>query len=256
MRVKLSKIRFGYSPQNPVLKDVGFSADEGEFIFLIGVNGSGKSTLLKIIAGFLHPQSGEAEIEGKNLNAYNHRELAELLAYVPQNYLPTFPYTVYEFVATGRTPYLNFYGKLKKRDKEIVERNLELIGAEKIANKEITKISGGEFRRVLIARALTQEPKILLLDEISAFLDIEHQISIFEFLSELNRNEKITIISVSHDLNLAGMFAQNIVLLSNGFAEKNPKEKILTTENIKKHFGVNSIVNKFDDSLNVTILRW
>ena len=255
MKIELQKIRFGYPKGKRVLDNVSFEIQSGEFAFVIGLNGSGKSTLLKIIARILEPQSGEVLFDGENSERFSAKEFARTLAYVPQNYSPAFPFSVFDFVATGRTPYLNFYGILKNRDKEIVEKNLLLLGIKNLAEKSITEISGGELRRVMIARALSQEPKILLLDEPSAFLDIEHQISIFEFLKKLNQEQGLTILTVSHDLNLTGMFAESVILLENGEATKFPKKEILTSEKIKKHFGVNAFISEKEENIHVTITR-
>ncbi len=133
MKIELQKIRFGYPKGKRVLDNVSFEIQSGEFAFVIGLNGSGKSTLLKIIARILEPQSGEVLFDGENSERFSAKEFARTLAYVPQNYSPAFPFSVFDFVATGRTPYLNFYGILKNRDKEIVEKNLLLLGIKNLA---------------------------------------------------------------------------------------------------------------------------
>ncbi len=255
MNITVENIKFRYDPDIPLLEEIDFSISESAFAFIIGLNGSGKSTLLKTMARLLKPANGAIKLDGKNIERYTAKALAKVLAFVPQNQDFAFPYSVYDFIATGRTPYLNFYGVLRNRDKEIIERNMRLLDIEKLSDKSVTEISGGEFRRAAIARALSQEPEILLLDEPSAFLDIEHQISIFEFLQSLNADEGLTVITVSHDLNLTGMFADEVVLLENGKATKFDKREILTREKIKKHFRVNSVVTATGENINVTITR-
>ncbi len=255
MNIELKKVSFSYRPEIPIIKGADLLIEKSAFAFIIGLNGSGKSTLLKLAGRLLTPSEGEILIGGKNIASYEAKQFARIAAYVPQNYAPAFPFTVYDFVATGRTPYLNFYGVLKPKDKEIINANLRLLEIGSLAEKKITEISGGEFRRVLIARALTQEPQILLLDEPSAFLDIEHQISIFEMLKALHDDKNLTVVTVSHDLNLTGMFATDVVLLENGKTSTHKKEELLTPEKIREHFGVNAEIVKRGENLNVTVVR-
>ncbi len=255
MTIHLQNIRFRYSNAIPLLEDVSLKINSASFTFIVGLNGSGKSTLLKILAGLLKPESGNVKLGDFYLSEFSEKRLAKTLAFVPQNYSPAFPVSVFDFVAMGRTPYLNYFGTLKKRDTEIINENLELLEIKKIERKSVTEISGGELRRAVIARALSQEPKILLLDEPSAFLDIEHQLSIFEFLEKLNKEKKITLVAVSHDLNLVGMFASEVALLENGKTYVFTKEEILNAEKIKRHFGVNSLAIRKNNDINITIVR-
>ena len=254
MKIRAENIEFAYDENSPLLKNANFEIRSGDFVSVIGLNGSGKSTLLKLLARELKPLQGEIVLGEKRINEFTPKELAKTIAFVRQNYFPAFPISVYDFVATGRTPFLNFYGILKEHDKKVISENLRLLEIENLADKLVTEISGGEFRRATIARALSQESEILLLDEPSAFLDVEHQISIFKFLKRLNAERGITIITVSHDLNLVGMFSNGVILLEKGSVLQSGKDGILNAAQIKKHFGVNSLITNEKEKIYVTIL--
>ncbi|MBN2572537.1 MAG: ABC transporter ATP-binding protein [Ignavibacteriales bacterium] len=251
--LELNNIEFSYN-NSFEMKDISLQVYPSEFISILGPNGSGKSTLLKILSGLLTPSKGIRLLDGKNYSSYDHRSLARLIGYVPQSSFSVFPFSIYEIVMMGRTAYMNFFGIEKDNDIKIVNETLERLNILHIRNKGINEVSGGEAQQAFIARALVQQPKLLLLDEPNAHLDIKHQISIFNILSELNKELGLTIITVSHDINLVSNFTERIILLKDGkiFLDGN-KSKVLLKKNLKSVFDINTQIIKNDNKINVFI---
>lgn len=228
-----------------VLSGVTFSVTGGSFVGIIGPNGSGKSTLLRSVSRVLEPYEGAVMLNGNNIYSLTAREVAREMAVVPQETAVNFSFTVEEVVMMGRSPHLGRLQWEGKRDREIVARAMEYTNTSHLAGRPVTALSGGERQRVIIARALAQEPEIILLDEPTSHLDINHQLEILNLLQRLNREEKLTVISVFHDLNLAAQYCDKLVLLQEGriFALGTPSE-VLTAENIKKVYGTNVLVRQ------------
>jgi iron complex transport system ATP-binding protein len=241
MHVRVENICFDY-PGLPVLNEVSLAVPRGEFLSILGPNGSGKSTLLRIIARTILPREGAVFLEDRPLNTFSRRHLAKHMGYVPQETHWLFPFTVMEVVLMGRTPFTRAMGFESRHDVEIAREVMKLTDIDHLADKPITSISGGERQRVLIARALVQEPSLLLLDEPNAHLDLSHQSDIFRILSGLHRDRNLTIIWVSHDLNLAAAYSSRVLLL--GGAPGNPSRvvalgppgEVLTADAIKNVF--------------------
>lgn len=259
--LKIENLCYSYPSENDYesfyLKDICLSINEGEFFSILGPNGSGKSTLLKLIAGLLTPESGTITILGKDRSTYSRKELAKVLTYVPQSVFSLFPFSVYEIVMMGRTPYLNFFGYEKKDDIKVVDETLEIFEISHLKEKCINEVSGGEAQRAFLARAVVQNPAILLLDEPNAHLDIKHQISVFNILKELKKNRNISILSISHDLNLAGFYSDNAMLIKNGSTFLNAdKHIVFTEENIKEVFEISAVVKRdiSNDAINISII--
>ncbi len=258
--IEIHDLKFSYS--NEAVFSTGFnlsidrlSVTEGEFVSILGPNGCGKSTLLRLIANLLSVHYGTISIFGKSMQRKSGISFAKTISYVPQMNYSIFPYSVYEIVMMGRTPYLNLLGFEKSSDTKIVENALAQLEIEHLANKGINEISGGEAQRVFIARALAQDSKIILLDEPNSHLDIEHQISIFELLRSVNRDQGKTIITVSHDLNLVGIYSNRVVVMNAGtITLDGDKKTVLTKENIKHSFNVEAeVINGACDSMNVLV---
>ena len=200
--VKLEHIGFRYN-ENWVLKDVSLEAEEGEFIGILGPNGSGKTTLLNVIDGIIIPQEGEIWINGTSCKKLKRENLAKMIAVVPQESLMIFPFTVQEIVLMGRAPHLGKWRFEGETDFRIAHQAMEMTYALSLMNRSMNALSAGERQRVLIARALAQQPQIMLLDEPTAFLVIRHQIDFFDLIKALNKNQTLTVIGVTHDINLA-----------------------------------------------------
>jgi iron complex transport system ATP-binding protein len=230
-------LRCGYDGRE-VVRGVELALQRGEFLGLIGPNGSGKTTLLKALAGRLAPISGEVLLEGVPMRSRPRREVARLMAVVPQLSSPPFEFSVGEIVAMGRTPHLSRLQPEGPADRAAVERAMDLTDTGQLAERAVTELSGGEFQRVVIARALAQEAPLMLLDEPAAHLDIGHQVEIFDLLLRLNRTEQHSILCVSHDLNLAARYCDRLVALRDGrvFAEGAPGE-VLTEERVSELYG-------------------
>jgi iron complex transport system ATP-binding protein len=256
MAIKVQEICFSYGDV-PVLKNISFDVFRGEFVSLIGPNGSGKTTLLKVLIRVLTPQKGKVLIFDRDIKSYSRREIARLIGFVPQDNTFAFAYTSLEVVLMGRTPYLKGIGFENRKDVEIALQVMELTNTIDLADKPITALSFGERQRVLIARALAQQPQIILLDEPNAHLDISHQVEIFSLLKSLSIEKGVTVIAVSHDLNLISSYSDKVILLSSGevYAIGKP-DFVLTGDNIKNVYGAEVIVdtNPITGSPRITLL--
>lgn len=213
--LRLEKIGFKYA-EDWTLKDISFDVLKGEFMGVLGPNGSGKTTLLKLIDGLLRPREGGLWIEGRSVPDMKRAAIAKLVAVVPQDSQMIFPFTVQEIVLMGRMPHLSQWRFEGEKDFQIARGAMEMTGTWSLAARRMSTLSGGERQRVLIARALAQQPRILLLDEPTAFLDIRHQIDFFDLIRRLNRDQALTVIAVSHDINLASLYCDRILLLKEG----------------------------------------
>lgn len=202
------------------LKDINFKIDKGELVGIIGPNGSGKTTLFRAITRVLKPEKGVIYLEGENIWQMGFKDLAKRIAVVSQSFEIGFM-SVEEFVLLGRIPYYARFQFLEtKRDMEIVRRCMCLTDTFRFKDRLMGEISGGERQLVLIARALAQEPKLLLLDEPTSHLDIAHQVEILDLIKRLNREFGLTVIMVLHDLNLASEYCQRLVLINQGKIHK------------------------------------
>jgi iron complex transport system ATP-binding protein len=199
-----------------VLRNLSFSVTEGDLFIIIGPNGSGKTTLMRAIAGILKPQRGEMEIFGRRLSNYKRKEFARSVAFVPQGLPVDFPFTVAELVLMGRAPYHSMLGIEQKKDYEIAKQAMRFTEIEQLAARKLDQLSGGEQQRVYIARAICQEPQILLLDEPTASLDLAHQARIMDLMERLKTEKGVTVVMVSHDINLAAMYSDQLLLLRDG----------------------------------------
>jgi len=240
--LKTDNIKFSYNKIN-ILNGIDLNIEKGSFVGIIGPNASGKSTLLKNISKTLTADQGKVYLDKKVLNDYSSMELAKKMAVVPQNTEVNFNFNVYDIIMMGRHPYQKRWSGLEKEDKNIVKNIMELTDTLKLKNKLINELSGGERQRVIIARALAQDPDVLLLDEPTSNLDINYQGEIYGLLKHLNQKFNLTIITVSHDLNLTAQYCEELLLLKNGeiFAAGNA-ENVLTEKNIKKVYNAEVLI--------------
>jgi len=232
--LELQQLRCGYGMRE-ILREINLKIEQGEFVGIIGPNGSGKTTLLRTISRVLEPTRGKVIFRGRDLYHLRSRQVAREIAVVPQDTLISFPFTVEEVVLLGRLPHLGRFRWESSHDRAVVFNAMALTDTLELAERPVNELSGGERQRVIIAQALAQEPRILLLDEPTTHLDINHQIEILELLKKLNFEQKLTIILISHDLNFAAQYCQHLVMLKEGsiFMEGGPSQ-VLTPENIKK----------------------
>jgi iron complex transport system ATP-binding protein len=231
-------LRFRY-PASPHLALDGISARvaRGELYGVIGPNGSGKSTLARLLLGLLRPQAGRALFEGMPAAAWDRRELARRVGVVPQGEDVVFPITVRALVAMGRYPHLGAWRNETAADEEAIERALEACDVAPLHDRLVTRLSGGERQRARIARALAQQPDTLVLDEPTAALDLAHEMSIFELLARLRVRQGVTVLLVTHNINLAARYADRMLLLERGrpIAEGAPVE-VVTRARIERSY--------------------
>lgn len=212
--LQLERVFFGYGKQ-PLLCDLSLSVSSGEWLGIVGPNGSGKTTLLKLVSRILEPWSGAISVFNRNLKQLARRELARLIAYVPQESHFAFEWTVEDIVMMGRNPYLKPLARPSVRDWKVVNEAMELTGVSAYRKRRVNELSAGERQRVIIARALAQEPVILLLDEATSHLDLFHRSQILGLLLRISRKNK-TIVSVIHDLNEAFSYCTRVVFFKAG----------------------------------------
>ena len=251
--IQIKNLNFSYAAKK-ILKDINLEINPGEFVGIIGPNGSGKTTLLKNICQVLKPNKGTILIDGRT--DYGPKELAQKLAVVSENGPVNFDFTVLEVVLMGRAPFLRRFQREGEKDIEVAKRSMEATDTLQFMERPITQLSAGERQRVFIAQCLAQTPKIILLDEPTNYLDINHKIKIFNFFSSLNKEKGVTILSILHDLNLASRYCDKLILMSNGkiFASGNT-EDVLTITNIQKVYGI-EVVIKRDETTNRLIILY
>lgn len=238
LNIEVHGLKLAYDAQ-PVLEDTNFSVERGDLVALLGANGAGKSTLLRCISRILKPNAGHIMLDGTELKHFDSKEAARKMAVVPQETTADFDFTVEDIVMMGRFPYLERFKKEDQKDYEIVRRSMEMTGVSHLAERSIASLSGGEKQRVIMARAICQQPEVLLLDEPTANLDIGYQSMLLELASRLNRDQQVTVIAAIHDINLAVHHFNHFILLSGGrVMAAGRAEEVITSENIKKSYGV------------------
>ncbi|SMD07243.1 ABC transporter ATP-binding protein [Sporomusa malonica] len=236
--IKVENIQFDYTAKQ-VLKDISLSIRPGSFTGIVGPNGSGKTTLLNIITGQLKAASGNITIKGRDIGSYRIEELARHIAVVPQNMDIKFPYTCFEIVGMGRTPYKTRLQGLAGEDLEIIENAMRLTETLDFAGRLVTELSGGERQRVIFAKALAQKPDILFLDESFSNMDIYYSIKCLNLLKELCAKQGLTVVSIIHDLNLASAFCSDAAVLKSGRLVKHgPASSVLDPELIREVFNI------------------
>jgi len=238
MTLTVEDLGVGYGKRADVLSDVGLEVARGELIGLLGPNGSGKSTLIKTIAGITRKKRGTLRWDGTiDLDALPRRELAKLVAYVPQSIQLSYSLDVREAVLLGRTPY--FGTRPSDEDWRHVDAALELLGLAELADRRVTELSGGQAQRVLIARALAQDPTVLLLDEPTSALDIRYQWQTLSLARKVARDNSVAAVIAIHDLNQAARFCDRVVFLHGGtvLAAGRPVD-VYSSELIAQVYGV------------------
>lgn len=252
--LEANRIVYSYT-RKPVVNDVSLEVKKGEFMSILGPNGSGKSTLLKTLSHIYIPDSGEIVLMGKPLDTYKRKEIAQRIAMVPQDTSLDFEFTVEEVVLMGRHPFLGRFGKEDVLDMDLAYEAMERTNTLHIKDSLITEISGGERQRVFIAKALAQNTSIMLLDEPTSHLDINHQIEILELLKRLNSEKELAIVLVIHDINLAARYSDRILLMKDGeIVDQGSPETVITPESIENTYGMKVVVetNRYTGHVTVT----
>ncbi len=247
MKINIYDIEFSYNG-TPALSHITSHVNKGDFLALVGPNGSGKSTLIKCINGILKTQKGAIAIDDKKINKYAPADLAKEMAYVPQNDNQKAVLNVFDTVLLGRKPYISW--RPSKNDLEVTAYILKTLHLENVSMKPTSNLSGGQQQAVYIARALAQEPDILLLDEPTANLDIKHQVEVLELLKKLSA-QGITIVIALHDINMAIRYASKIMMLKEGKIFANGNRDIITTDNIENLYDIKVRIIKDKEKLFV-----
>ncbi len=255
MSLNVNDLRFSYSKKE-ILKGVSFKAERGEVVGILGQNGCGKTTLLRCINASLTPNSGNVMLDGEDVKSLSKKEIARKMAFVTQTTNITFPFTVYETVMMGRYPRIGSIDTETDSDINIVYNAMKDTGTLQFADRGINELSGGERRRVLIARALTQEPEVLLLDEPTLHLDINHQFDLMELISKLAKEKKLLILIVTHDIILASRYCDKMILFESGKIHQMGKTAdVASPGNFREIFEIDSEISQDDRfGLNVTLI--
>jgi iron complex transport system ATP-binding protein len=224
--------------QQVVVEDVSFEIPQGQFVAVLGPNGSGKSTLLRALCRLHKPRAGTVILAGRDLRDWGPRELAQQMALVRQSPMAAFDFTVEELVMLGRMPYLRRFQTETEQDYAVVRHYLCLTGLWPMRQRGLHSLSGGELQRAFVCQALVQEPKLLLLDEPTNHLDINHQLELLDLVASLNRKQRITVVAVLHDLNLAALYAERLLVLKAGrlVADGSPSD-VLHPDLVQQTYG-------------------
>ena len=248
-------LSFAYAAQAPrVLEGVSVDIQRGDLVGIIGPNGSGKTTLLKLLAGTLRPTAGAVSLDGRALSAWSRREAARRIAYVPQETQTSFDFSVLEIVLMGRFPHLATFALEGPKDLEIARQALAATGMSAFEERPFATLSGGEKQRAVIAGALAQSPELLLLDEPTASLDIGHQLEVTALLQRLNRDQRVTIVLSTHDLNFASSLCRQLVLIRAGRTlAAGPTEQVLNAGSVRALYDVEADVSHHSGARHLTV---
>jgi iron complex transport system ATP-binding protein len=254
--VQVENVQFGYVRSRPILSNLTFAVNAGRFLAIVGPNGVGKSTLVNLIAGLLSPQAGTIRVKGTPITSYRTRDLAQKIAFVPQETVPVFQFSVAEVVMMARTIHYGAFGFERPADRDRVRHALDLTDTVGFASRPLGSLSAGERQRVFIARALAQDTPILLMDEPTSFLDLKHQVHIYDLLKTIQARQSRAIVAVTHDINLAAQYCDEVLLLeppsvanAEGTSDAAPlpgatryrigaPSQVLTTSLVAQAFGV------------------
>lgn len=241
MSIIVERVSFAYW-KNQVLKDISFDIGKGECVAILGTNGVGKSTLLKCLNNIIKAQLGEISIAGTSLKQMSGDEMAKIIGYVPQN--GAFPdSTVFDAVLLGRKPYIKW--DVTRQDLEITEKIIKSLSLEKFALRKVNQMSGGEMQKVAIARALAQQPKVLLFDEPTSNLDLKNQLEVIQIIKNVVKKQQMSAIVTMHDLNLALRFADKFLMMKDGEIHAMGGAEIITPDNILKTYDVHVSIENY-----------
>jgi iron complex transport system ATP-binding protein len=249
-----ASLHAGYTDE-PVLRGVSLEVAPGEVFAIVGPNGSGKSTLLRVLSGAMPRRGGTVELLGRALESYDPRSRARIMASVAQENTVAFRFTVIEIVLMGRAPHLGAFRFESPHDLQVARTALERFELVALAHRHVEELSGGERKRVFLARALAQEPKVVLLDEPTAFLDLKHVAAIFASFRELAAERAMAVVATLHDLNAAAMYADRVMLLKEGTVVGcGPPLEVLTEENLRHVYETEVYVGRNPETGALAIL--
>ncbi|AMK15901.1 iron complex transport system ATP-binding protein [Methanobrevibacter olleyae] len=238
MLLSVNNMEFSYKDMK-ILKGIDFTVEEGDFVSILGINGSGKSTLLKCINKILNYESGSISLNDEDIKNIDNFKIAQKIAYVPQKFSVERS-TVFDAILLGRRPYITW--NVSEKDIEITKNMMKLLNINSYALRYINELSGGELQKVVLARALVQDPEILLLDEPTSDLDLKNQYDVMNLLKTIAKDKKITPIIVLHDINLALRYSNKFILLKDGKVFSCGGEDIINVNTIKEVYGIDAYV--------------
>ena len=246
-KIELRGVRFRYRGQRAdVLKGISSVFSQGRVTALLGPNASGKTTLFKILLKVLQPSAGSVHVNGKEIRQLSLAELSRIVAWVPQEEEPLFPYTVHEYLLLGRAPHLGFFDVPTGEDEGVIKRVLAELGIAKLARRGTMSLSGGEKRLVFIARALVQQPEVLILDEPTVHLDLRNRALVLAAIRRAAEGGK-TVIFSTHDVNEASLVADEVKIINNGrMIKQGDPDKVLTEEVLKGIYGLRLVFSRVD----------
>jgi iron complex transport system ATP-binding protein len=244
-----------YNLKRPAVKNVSLSVAQGSVTGLLGPNGCGKTTLLKLLSGVLKPLNGSVTLAGRKLTQMPRRELARHIAVVPQKTQPVFDYSVTEMALMGRYPHLSRFKFEGPHDLDVVEAALITTGVSHLADRLFSTLSGGEMQRVVIATALVQAGDVLLLDEPTASLDVAYQLEVASLLTRLNREQNVTIVLATHDLNVAASVCDTLVMLREGqVLAQGRTSEVLNVPMVRKLYGIDTDIRFHEGTGHLTVV--
>ncbi len=248
-RIQAEDIAFSYSPEmaRAVFRNVSLTVRTGDVFCLLGPNGIGKSTLLKCLSGILRIQQGRIFLNGRDLSEFKLPDVAKHIGYVPQGLTSAFPFRIKDIIVMGRAPHLSVLASPSRADREIAYKAMETVGVAHLADRPCNGVSGGEWQLTLIARALVQEPQILLLDEPTSHLDMGNQLKILQVIQDL-ANDGMTIVMASHFPDHAFLVANVVAILNDGqIAHMGAPDEVITEKNLKATYGVDVRVVQLEE---------
>ena len=237
--INIEKLNYSYGKKE-VLKELSLNIDENKLTGIIGPNGCGKSTLAKNIIRYINGKFEYFKIMDIDIRQLSHKKIAQLISYIPQKSTIISNISVFDYVLLGRFPLLkNSWDNYSEKDYEIVENNISLLNIEELRDRNVETLSGGELQKALLARALAQEAKILLLDEPTSALDLNNAVEFMKILKNISMKKEISVIIIIHDLNLASLFCDSLIILKDGrFIEKGSPKEVINEENIKSVYNL------------------
>ncbi|MBN2879650.1 MAG: heme ABC transporter ATP-binding protein [Clostridia bacterium] len=251
--IDVKNITYSYGGNTNAIDNISLAVEKGEIVTIIGPNGSGKSTILKCISGYLKPQIGEISVNNKSIREYSAKEIAQTMALMQQHFSLDYDFTVMQIVLMGRNPHIKRMQGETQQDYDIANDSLKKAGIFHLKNRSITSLSGGEWQRMILARALCQQSAIMLLDEPVSGLDIKHQINLMSITAKLSRENNISVVCVLHDLNLANNYSDRIILLKEGRIYKSgtPAE-MMTKENLEYVYDTPINIINYNETTIIT----
>ena len=237
--INIKKLNYSYGKKE-VLKELSLDIDENKLTGIIGPNGCGKSTLAKNIIKYINGKFESFKIMDTDIRELSHKKIAQLISYIPQKSTIISNISVFDYVLLGRFPLLkNSWDNYSEKDYEIVENNISLLNIEELRDRNVETLSGGELQKALLARALAQEAKILLLDEPTSALDLNNAVEFMKILKNISIKKEMSVIIIIHDLNLASLFCDSLIILKDGkFIEKGSPKEVINEKNIKSVYNL------------------